>query len=220
MQTLLFEKVFTDDFEKDILDKFISGDVEGANEKLKGAVAEAGELAPIIEQIITSLGLASDLERTATAKGIASASQDTVDDLNGRFTAIQSHTFSLNENVKTIVIQNNEFLRMMSEARDVANFASPGDDMGTTPTDGLDEMGVSPIETIQGHTFSIMENQKLLLANSNRALQYMAAIEENTFELHAMRADITSMKRTRNLYKIFIGNWNFVFCKWGYRFFC
>ena len=37
---------------------------------------------------------------SSTAKGIAQASQDSIDDLNGRFTAIQSHTYSINENMK------------------------------------------------------------------------------------------------------------------------
>lgn len=37
---------------------------------------------------------------SSTAKGIAQASQDSVDELNGRFTAIQSHTYSINENMK------------------------------------------------------------------------------------------------------------------------
>ena len=37
---------------------------------------------------------------SSSAKGIAQASQDSVDELNGRFTAIQSHTYSINESIK------------------------------------------------------------------------------------------------------------------------
>lgn len=37
---------------------------------------------------------------SSTAKGIAQTSQDTVDELNGRFTAIQSHTYSINESIR------------------------------------------------------------------------------------------------------------------------
>ena len=40
--------------------------------------------------------------REATSKGIATASQDSVDELNGRATAIQSHTYSIMESGKAI----------------------------------------------------------------------------------------------------------------------
>ena len=38
--------------------------------------------------------------RTGASKGITTASQDTVDELNGRFTAVQGHTYSINETLK------------------------------------------------------------------------------------------------------------------------
>ncbi|MCE5320095.1 MAG: tape measure protein [Bacteroidales bacterium] len=41
--------------------------------------------------------------RSATAKGIASASQDSIDDLNGRATTIQGHTFSISNDMKKLV---------------------------------------------------------------------------------------------------------------------
>ena len=47
----------------------------------------------------------STSSRTATTKGIASLSQDTGNELNGRFTAIQGHTFSINEGMK--ILQSN-----------------------------------------------------------------------------------------------------------------
>lgn len=37
----------------------------------------------------------TDAERAATSKGIAAASQDSVNELNGRFTAIQQHTYEI-----------------------------------------------------------------------------------------------------------------------------
>ena len=43
--------------------------------------------------------------RTATSKGFASISQDSADELNGRFTAMQGHTFSISEGMK--ILQNN-----------------------------------------------------------------------------------------------------------------
>lgn len=40
--------------------------------------------------------------RTSSAKGVAQASQDTVDELNGRFTVIQGHTYSISEDTRTL----------------------------------------------------------------------------------------------------------------------
>ena len=56
---------------------------------------DAGKIQGIYEQIIKAIG--SDLEDTLTGqrKGIATASQDSIDELNGRTTAIQSHTASI-----------------------------------------------------------------------------------------------------------------------------
>lgn len=45
----------------------------------------------------------STAERAATSSGIATASQESVDELNGRMTAVQSHTFSISENTKVLV---------------------------------------------------------------------------------------------------------------------
>jgi hypothetical protein len=41
-------------------------------------------------------------ERNAVKGGITSMSQDSADEMNGRLTQMQSHTFSINENVKQI----------------------------------------------------------------------------------------------------------------------
>ena len=62
-----------------------------------------------------------DSERSSSTKGIAQASQDTVDELNGRFTAIQSHTFWINGNVATIVGQNEQMLALMASKAGVAD---------------------------------------------------------------------------------------------------
>lgn len=44
-----------------------------------------------------------DATRTGANKGIATASQDSVNELNGRMTAVQSHTYSISENTKILV---------------------------------------------------------------------------------------------------------------------
>ena len=48
--------------------------------------------------------------REASEKGIATASQESVDELNGRATAIQSHTYSINENTKLLVANSSAIL--------------------------------------------------------------------------------------------------------------
>lgn len=73
-------------------------------------------------------------ERSAEAKGTTQASQDSVDEMNGRLTVIQSHTFSL------------------------------------------------------------VEGQKRLIADSTQVLKHLAGIEVNTAELKQMRQDISLMR--------------------------
>lgn len=52
-----------------------------------------------------------DANREASQKGIATASQESVDELNGRTTAIQGHTYSINENTKQLVVTSNLILQ-------------------------------------------------------------------------------------------------------------
>ena len=54
-------------------------------------------------QYANSASQESDKDRTSSAKGVAQASQDSVDELNGRATVIQSHTFSIANDMKTLV---------------------------------------------------------------------------------------------------------------------
>lgn len=44
-----------------------------------------------------------EASREASEKGIATASQESVDELNGRMTAVQGHTYSISENTKLLV---------------------------------------------------------------------------------------------------------------------
>ena len=48
--------------------------------------------------------------RQATSKGIATASQDTVDELNGRATAIQGHTFDIRQGTNILVANSERIL--------------------------------------------------------------------------------------------------------------
>lgn len=63
--------------------------------------------------------------REGAAKGIAQASQDSVDELNGRMTAVQGHTFSISENTKLLLATTNEILRsVMNIEGETAGFGA------------------------------------------------------------------------------------------------
>ena len=114
-----------------------------------------------------------DTGREATTKGIASASQDTVDELNGRFTAIQSHTFDIREAVNSIAA---------SRAYDFSRI----------------EVNTDRLQTIDANVFGIREGTNILVANSARMLEHLAGIETNTDRLHAIGDDISEARSELN----------------------
>jgi tape measure domain-containing protein len=91
-------------------------------------------LANLTNEAVTQQGYANDLftqyqqmakqlgydifqpedSRTASEKGIAQASQDSIDELNGRMTAVQGHTFILSENSKILATNSNQILIQLS----------------------------------------------------------------------------------------------------------
>ena len=77
------------------------GTAEEFDTYVSGLVTSAGNLTDTYKDKLSVLDKydTGSLSSSA-AKGIAQASQDSVDELNGRFTAIQSHTYSINENMK------------------------------------------------------------------------------------------------------------------------
>lgn len=84
----------------------------------QGMSADLNRAGEIFNQIYSGLnqGLqdlfapTEEASRVASEKGIATASQESVDELNGRATAIQGHTFSINENTKQLVVTANLIL--------------------------------------------------------------------------------------------------------------
>lgn len=60
---------------------------------------------------ITGYTGGTDSQREGASKGIATASQDSVDELNGRATAIQGHTYSIAENTRLLLTTTNSILR-------------------------------------------------------------------------------------------------------------
>ena len=49
--------------------------------------------------------------RSASESGITTASQESVDELNGRMTAVQGHTYNINENTKALLTTTNLILQ-------------------------------------------------------------------------------------------------------------
>ena len=66
-----------------------------------------------------------DSTREASEKGIAMASQDSVDELNGRATAIQGHTYSISENTKLLLANTSAILRsVMNIEQETSGFGA------------------------------------------------------------------------------------------------
>ncbi len=63
--------------------------------------AEIWEALP--DSVKNMFNVTEEATREASEKGIATASQESVDELNGRATAIQGHTYSISENTKLLV---------------------------------------------------------------------------------------------------------------------
>lgn len=103
---------------------------------------EQAELDRIIEQATQNADkkyswadkyLAGDIVRGATARGVTTASQDSVDEMNGRFGVIQSHTFELNENVKILRTNSSAVLRHLSKIE--SNTADTNKRLGSIETE-------------------------------------------------------------------------------------
>ena len=82
--------------------------IQGAQGRLKEMYAQlSGEL----KKEGVDLTQSEEKARQASEKGIATASQDSVNELNGRLTAIQGHTFSIAEQTRMLANNSNLILR-------------------------------------------------------------------------------------------------------------
>lgn len=78
---------------------------------VKVAQEEYKKVADIFKKNGNDLTADSTASREASQKGIATASQDSVDELNGRMTAVQGHTFDIAENTRMLLATTNEILK-------------------------------------------------------------------------------------------------------------
>jgi len=76
------------------------------------AAAMAEMYKPRWDALTGSLGMGAD--RNGSSKGFASMTQDSADELNGRFTTMQGHTFSINEGVKILTANSRMILKHLA----------------------------------------------------------------------------------------------------------
>lgn len=126
MQNALLRATISDKFDKQLQNWYerITKDMgaeDGVYKELTEAQLEsyrqewdnmANQMIAERDRIAQITGYTGDTDdREASSKGIASASQESIDELNGRMTAIQGHTYNLNENTKLLVQTSNLILR-------------------------------------------------------------------------------------------------------------
>lgn len=109
-QSELVKKAYATGDDNAILQAVIQAteEVKGEQERMKGFIAKANEE---LKKKGYDLTADSAATREASQKGIATASQDSVDELNGRMTAVQGHTFNIAENTRLLLGTANDILR-------------------------------------------------------------------------------------------------------------
>lgn len=103
-----------------LADKFITDfdnlDEEWANDWVGGLEKELGAKGEMLNKLFDKLGIDFDKDtRKASEKGFATASQDSINDLTGIMTNIQSHTFQINGNVASMHEQMKSFAATYKE---------------------------------------------------------------------------------------------------------
>ena len=101
----------------------------------------------------------SDATREASQKGIATASQDTVDELNGRFTAIQGHTYDIREAVVAMAQRDSSI--------DLSGI----------------KVNTDLLQTIDQNIAGVRDSMTMLVENNARTLEVLMGIETNTSRL-------------------------------------
>lgn len=102
-------------FEADMISAFDSGDANAVSKVISDIVNDLplvlsagtemvqGFFDAAKQQGIDVYEYANESNRSSVSKGIAQASQDSIDEVNGKITNIQSHTFSINQQMASVV---------------------------------------------------------------------------------------------------------------------
>lgn len=101
-----------------------NGGIDAIMESMNGFANDLNQVGEDFQTIwdnlpdsIKNLITVDEESREASERGIATASQESVDENNGRLTVIQSHTYTMNENVKTLVLLSDKMLEAMVAIR-------------------------------------------------------------------------------------------------------
>ena len=120
----------------------LAKEIEAVGEKFK---AQYGILEEVNKKFITEDG-----GRTPSQKGIATASQDSIDELNGRMTAVQGHTFAISEHTRQLTATTGLILQSIVNIESETNgFGARLARMETSvkrTSDTLEEMALTGIK--------------------------------------------------------------------------
>lgn len=114
------------------------------------------------DKLMQDFGWQSDSAREASQKGIATASQDSVDENNGRLAVMQGHTYSINENAN----------RMANGIDSLLNYASSGLSLTTDI-----ERTAKAIESQSRDALNHLANIDSYTSNLVDIRQYMYAVK-------------------------------------------
>lgn len=133
------------------------------------AVAKQDEAKQLYEAFRQSAGdmgfdvFSPDSTREASQKGIATASQDSVDENNGRLAVMQGHTYSINENVN----------RMANGIDSLLNYASSGLSLTTDiertakAIESQSRDALNHLANIDNYTSNLVEMREYMYAVKN-----------------------------------------------------
>lgn len=115
------------------------------------------------DKLMKDFGWQSDSTREASQKGIATASQDSVDENNGRLAVMQGHTYSINENVN----------RMANGIDSLLNYASSGLSLTTDiertakAIESQSRDALNHLANIDSYTSNLVEMREYMYAVKN-----------------------------------------------------
>lgn len=130
-QKLMYEMFFADMFKKledDMVDTYKTSTnpaeivdkqmalVDDFFNSVTGKMDDAQNFYQNFLDKMNQAGYSPETEREAVAKGIATASQESVDENNGRLTVIQGHTYSINERLQGIAESMRLLMNVASQA--------------------------------------------------------------------------------------------------------
>ncbi len=112
-----------------------------------GMMEALKHLSPALEGVLKIADEAED-KRTAERKGIATASQESVDELNGRATAIQGHTYLIESHTRELKMVTNSILSEVTAIRTNTDTLHDIKKELTTVRGSISEMQVKGIKTL------------------------------------------------------------------------